>query len=58
MMSNNKIKVSEKEFWVLKNAIADRVYNLNSVIKRTGKGNEYWLKQVHLLESIRDRLKY
>jgi len=57
-MSNNKIKVSEKEFWVLKNAIADRVYNLNSVIKRTGKGNEYWLKQVHLLESIRDRLKY
>ena len=53
------IKVSEKEFWVLKNAIADKIYNLNSVVARTeGKKGKHWEDQVKLLENLRDRLKY
>ena len=55
----SEIKVNEKEFWALKNAIADRIDNLNSVVDRTDKKRgKYWAKQVHLLEDIRDRLKY
>ena len=33
----SKIKVNEKEFWALKNAISDKIYNLNSVVDRTDK---------------------
>ena len=53
------IKVSEKEFWALKNAIADKIYNLNSVVARTDKKKrQHWVKQIQLLEDIRDKLKY
>jgi len=53
------IKVSEKEFWALKNAIADKIYNLNSVVARTDKKKrQHWVKQIQLLEDIRNRLKY
>ncbi len=54
------IKVSEKEFWALKNAIADRIDNLNSVADRTTTKphKRCWIEQVHLLESIRDKLRY
>ena len=59
-MSKEEIKLNdENEFWVLKNAIADKIYNLNEVIHRTkDKNNEYWVKQVDTLIDIRDRLKY
>ena len=55
----SKIKVNEKEFWALKNAIADKIDNLNSVVARTDKKKrQHWVKQIQLLEDIRDRLKY
>jgi len=55
----SKIKVNEKEFWALKNAISDKIYNLNSVVARTDKKKrQHWVKQIQLLEDIRDRLKY
>ena len=54
------IKVNEEEFGALKKAIDDRIYNLNSVVDRTynKKMASFWVKQVYLLEDIRDRLKY
>ena len=56
----SEIKVNEKEFWALKNAIADKIDNLNSVINRSDRKHHKrsWIKQVQLLEDIRDRLKY
>ncbi len=57
---DNKIKVSKEEYWAIKTAIGDRIYNLYSVIKRqeTIEKSIHWLDEIDYLEKFLEKIFY
>ena len=60
-MEKIKINLSSDECITLANAIDDKIYNLNYLIKDKNRGkkkmNDVWLEQVDVLVGIKNKIK-
>ena len=60
-MEKIKINLSSDECLTLANAIDDKIYNLNYLIKDKNRGkkkmNDVWLEQVDILVGIKNKIK-